>query len=174
MPVCAKIEPENYIFLSSIFILGFLFRVIASILFYNFVFLSNGNGLLGDALPYSENGYTILQMWLNGVRDFDYIRSYITESVYNTSGTIGSYDFWNAIVYFFTGKSPFSLIFINCLAGSLVIIFVYYITRQLYNEKAAKITAVLTAFWPSLFTWSVQNLKEPLSILLIEILIRAV
>jgi len=111
---------------------------------------------------------------MNGVRDINYIRSYIVGSAYNASGTIGSYDFWNAIVYFFTGKSPFSLIFINCLAGSLAIVLIYHITRQLYNEKAAKISAILTAFWPSLFMWSIQNLKEPLSILLIAILIWAV
>jgi hypothetical protein len=168
---CNQIKAKEYIFLSSIFILAFLLRIISGFLFYNFIYLSNQNGLLGDSLPYSENGYAILQMWLSGIRDINYIKAYITNDVANLSGTIGGYDFWNAIVYFFTGKSPFSLIFINCIAGSVTAILIYYITKQLYNEKAAKISAILTAFWPSLFTWSIQNLKELLSILLIAILI---
>jgi hypothetical protein len=79
--VCSQADPGEYLFLSGIFILGFFLRIASSLLFYNFVFLSNGTGLLGDAFPYSENGYTILQMWLNGVRDADYIRSYKTERV---------------------------------------------------------------------------------------------
>jgi len=132
----------------------------------------NGTGLMGDTWSYSESGYSVLQMWLGGMRDV----KEITDSMMKitTSGNLGNYDFWNAIVYFFTGKSPLSVIFINCIASSLTIVFIYYITRQLYSEKAAKISAILTAFWPSLFVWSIQNLKEPLSIFLITILIWAI
>jgi len=162
---------NDYIFLSGIFILAFLSRIIVGFLLYNFVFLSNGKGLLGDSLPYAENGYAILQMWLNGIRDFDYISICITNDANNTSGTVGSYDFWNAIVYFFAGKSPLSLIFINCLASSLTVVFIFFIAEQLFNKKTAIYTSILTAFWPSLFFWSVQNLKEPISVFLITALI---
>jgi len=159
-------------FLFTIFILAFLSRISLSLLLYSLVFLRDGTGLLGDAWSYSENGYSILQMWFGGIRDIDKIT--VNMIKITTSGNLGSYDFWNAIVYYFTGKSPISIIFINCLASSLTVILIYYITKQLYNEKAAKISAILTAFWFSLFTWSVQNLKEPLSIFLIAILIWAI
>ena len=167
-----KKESEENIFLSSIFSLSFISRIVISLFFYNFVFIHKGTGLIGDGWSYSENGGYILQMWLSGMRDLKEIAIRMIEP--STSGTLGGYDFWNAIVYYFTDKSPLSMVFINCLASSLTIIFIYNITKQLYNEKAARISAILTAFWPSLFIWSTQNLKEPSSNFLIAILIWAI
>jgi 4-amino-4-deoxy-L-arabinose transferase-like glycosyltransferase len=163
---------KNLDFLISIFFCSFLLRIIAMFLIYNISFLFTGKGLFGDGWSYSENGYSILTLWSSGIRDMDIIVANMMKIT--TSGNLGSYDFWNAIVYYFTGKSPLSLIAINCLVSSVTVIFVYHITKQLYNERAAKISAILTAFWPSLFVWSIQNLKEPLSIFLIIILMWAV
>jgi len=164
--VCVFLRPkEDYKFLFILFMLAFLSRVISSLLLYHWVFLNNGTGLLGDTWSFSESGYSILQLWLNGIRDVNEITAKVME--HSTSGNLGSYDFWNAVIYYFTGKSPITLIFINCLAGSSTVILTFYITKQIYNERAAKISAILTAFWPSLFMWSIQNLKEPLSIFLI-------
>ncbi|PIV39912.1 MAG: hypothetical protein COZ98_03060 [Candidatus Omnitrophica bacterium CG_4_8_14_3_um_filter_43_15] len=162
---------KDYIFLSGVFIMAFLTRIIAAFLLYNFVFLLNGNGLLGDGQPYAENGYKILRMWLIGIHDIDYISNYLISDISNASGTVGSYDFWNAIVYYFAGVNPMSLILINCLAGSLTAVIVFFITEQVFSKKAARYASVLTAFWPSLFFWSVQNLKEPISVFLIVVLI---
>ena len=156
-------------FIANLFIVAFILRLIAALLLFNGTVLCNGTGMMGDSWCYSENGYCILNMWLGGVRNVEQIIENMSRST--VSGNLGSYDFWNAIVYYFTDKSPLSLIFINCLASSLTVIFIYYITKQFYNGKAAKISAILTAFWPSLFTWSIQNLKEPLSIFLITLLI---
>lgn len=162
-------EAQEQSFLSRLFIISFLLKVVAAVTLYNFVYLHNNQGLLGDGYAYSLNGDTILRMWLGGERNMDIIAEEILR--YGSSGNVTSYDFWNAIVYFFTGTSPLSLVFINCMASSLTILFIYGITKQVYNEKAAKITAILTAFWPSIFMWSIQNLKESLSIFLIAILI---
>ncbi len=159
-------------FLIPLFLLAFLSRIFASIFFFNTVFLRNGNGMLGDSWPFSQSGYDVLQMWLAGIRDIKTITDNMMKIT--ASGNLGSYDFWNAVVYFFTGKSPLSVIFINCLAGSLAVIFIYYITKQMCSIKAAKIAAILTAFWPSTFMWSIQNLKEPISIFLIVFLMWAV
>ncbi len=170
--IYVKKTSEEDIFLSSLFLLSFLSKVMVSLLLYNLIFLRNGTGLLGDGWSFSESGYSILQLWLGGMRDMNEI--VVNTLKVTTSGNLGSYDFWNAIVYYFTDKSPLSLIFINCLVSSLTAILIYYITKQLYNIKAAKISAILTAFWPSLFIWSVQNLKEPLSIFLMALIIWAV
>jgi len=163
---------NNDKFLVNLFLVVFLLKILISLLLFNSIFLYKGTGLLGDTWSYSESGYSILQMWISGIRNVDEIAGNMMKIT--TSGNLGSYDFWNAIVYYFTGKSPLSLIFINCLASSLTVIFIYYTTKRLYNEKAAQISAILTAFWPSLFTWSIQNLKEPLSIFLIALLIWAI
>ncbi|MFA5388603.1 MAG: hypothetical protein WC312_02480 [Candidatus Omnitrophota bacterium] len=128
--------------------------------------------MIGDAFSYSGNGAKIVDVWLSGVRDLEYIHNYVRSI--STSGTLGAFDFWNAIVYFFSGKSPLCVIFINSLASSLTAVFIYYITLQLYDKRAARISALLTAFWPSLFIWSIQDLKEPLSIFLIVVLVWAI
>jgi len=165
-------KTKEAVFLPEVFLLSFILKITVSLLVYNFIFSYRGTGLMGDGWSYSENGYSIVQIWLSGIKNIGVIEACIRRI--SPSGTVGSYDFWNAAVYFFTSKSPVSLIFINCLVSSLTVIFIYYITKQLYNEKAAKIAAVLTAFWPSLFIWSIQNLKEPLSIFLLVVLIWAI
>jgi len=170
--VLSKEDDRN--FLAGLFFTAFLTRIIASVFLYNFALLFNiGHfGHLGDGHGYSESGYSILQLWRSGIRDVDII----TKSVLSAShsGNLGSYDFWNAIVYFVTGKSPVSLMFINCSVSSLTIFPIYYITKQFSSRKSAIVAAFLTAFWPSIFMWSIQNLKESLNIFLITILIWAV
>jgi len=159
---------EDRHFLLILFLGAFLLRIFLSVLLYNLVFLRNGAGLFGDGLSYSENGYSILQIWVGGVHDVNLISAQMVTKT--LSGVVGKYDFWNAMVYFFSGKSPLAVIFINCLAGSLTAIFVFQIAKSLYDVKSAKIAAILTAFWPSLLLWSMQNLKEPISTLLLVVL----
>jgi hypothetical protein len=162
-------EPEDGIFLFNIFILAFLWRVIAALFLYHFVFLHNGTGLLGDSWSYSDNGFHILRFWKQGIKNFNEIA--VRVMPFNTAGNLGSYDVWNAMIYSFAGRSPLSVIFINSLAASLTSILVYSITLEIYDKKAAKFSAILTCFWPSAFFWSIQNLKEPISAFLVCLLI---
>lgn len=164
-------EQEARRFLIPAFIAAFLGRVVFVIFFFNAVYIYNGMGQFGDGWAYSTNGGTILDLWLSGKRNLELTKEAFRLSA---SGTLTTYDFWNAIVYYFTGKNPLSLMFINCLAASLTALFAYNIAEQLCNRKAAIIAFMLTAFWPSLFLWSIQNLKEPLSVLLLIILIWAI
>lgn len=160
-------EQKDRDFLTILFSVAFLLRVFVALFVYTFHLLLKGGGLFGDGWCYSENGYTILQMWLSGIRDINKITEKILPI--SASATLSSFDFWNAFVYFFTGKSPLSLVLINCSIGSLTMIIIYYITKQLSNGKAAMFAAILTAFWPSLFLWSIQNFKEPVNIFLVSI-----
>lgn len=162
-------DSKDRVILLNIFILAFLSRIIASVFLYNFVFLRNGTGLLGDAWPHSDNGYHILGLWQQGIKDFETI-AIMLEPI-NNAGNLGFYDVWNAMIYSFTGLSPLSVVFINCLAASLTILVVYHITAQIYDRKAARLAAILIAFWPSAFLWSIQNLKEAVSAFLICVLV---
>lgn len=159
-------------FLIPLFLSAFLSRIFATLFLYNSVFLYNARGMLGDAWCFSESGNQVLNMWLTGIRDIGIIRENMMKIT--ISGNLGNYDFLNAVVYFFSGKSPISMMFINCLAGSLPIMFIYMITKQVCNVRAARISAILTAFWPSTFMWSIQNLKEPVTIFLIVSLLWAI
>ena len=152
-------------FMSTLFVSAFLLRVFVSLAIYALNIFLKGQGLIGDGWCYSENGYLVLSLWQSGVRSINEI--YQKMLMISASGTLSSYDFWNAIVYYFTGKSPLSMLFINCFAGSIIIFPVYYITKRLCTAKVAGYAAILTAFWPSLFLWSTQNLKDTICTLLI-------
>ncbi len=156
-------------FIRELFLAAFISRIFLALLLYLALYLKTGSGLMGDSYGYSENGFRILNLWLGGIRDKAEIIKIMSRR--SVSGTLATYDFWNAIVYFFSGKSPLTVIFINCLAGSLTAVVIFYIARGIGGNKTAKIAGVLTAFWPSTFFWSIQNLKEPATVFLITSLV---
>ncbi|MDD5449072.1 MAG: glycosyltransferase family 39 protein [Candidatus Omnitrophica bacterium] len=168
--ISGKGEKERT-FLIPVFIISTAARIISAIFLFNLIYLSNGTGHIGDAWGYSANGGVILDLWMAGKKGSELIKEAVRHS---SSGTITVYDFWNAIVYYITGKNSLSPVLLNCLAGSLTAIFIYDIAGKFYNKRAARIASLLTAFWPSLFFWSIQNLKEPISIFLITVLIWSV
>jgi hypothetical protein len=157
--------PEDCGFLRRLFIGAYISRIFLTLLIVIIFFLAKDRGLLGDGWCHSENGHLILKMWESGIRDIGEIRQKMVKI--SVSGTLNNYDLYNAMVYYITGKSPLSLLFINCFAGSFTAPIVFYIARQFFNKKVAIFSGILTAFWPSLFFWSTQNLKEVISTLLI-------
>lgn len=161
-------DAEDRDFLIPAFIAVFLARLAFVIFLFNFICISNGTGQLGDAWSYSINGRTILDLWFKGLRGAELARAAF---VHSASGALTKYDFWNAVVYYFAGKNLFAPIFINCLVVSLTGILTYDIAKWLCDKKAAMIAFLLTAFCPSLFFWSAQNLKEPISLFLTSVLI---
>ena len=156
----ALMDREERDFLAKIYFIAYVSRVIFSLSLYYTAWVLKGDGLLGDSYGYSVNGTVILDLWARGVRNL----SLLDKEAFRLSatGNLGPYDYWNAIVYFFTGVSPFTLIFINCIASSLTAILIYKIAKQVSNIRAARFASFLTAFWLSTFFWSIQNLKEPL------------
>jgi len=51
----------------------------------------------------------------------------------------------------------------------LTVILMYFTARELFSREVARLSSLLCAFWPSLFLWSTQNLKEPLAIFFITL-----
>jgi 4-amino-4-deoxy-L-arabinose transferase-like glycosyltransferase len=166
------ISSEDFNFLFSLFFISFFVRLVIATFIYEYRLFNGEWEFFGDGHAYVYNGNAIADMWAMGLRDFDYVSSYILKV--SGSGTLGSYDFWNAFVLFFSERNAISLVYINSLASSLAVIFVYYMADQLYDKRAARIAALLTAFWPSMFIWSIQNFKEPITIFLIVALFWAV
>jgi len=68
---------------------------------------------------------------------------------------------WLPAVYFRVfGFSPVSSRFINCFLGVITAFLVYSCVKNVFGERPARASAVLTAFFPSLFLWSATNLKD--------------
>lgn len=111
--------------------------------------------IFDDSVYYTLRGLCTSWYWL-GKPLSQYIIEGIVKHTYGFNGYIP------VLAAFFTifGYSPISSRFINCFLGSLTIILVYSIVKNIFNEKPARLAAVLTAFFPSLFLWSITNLKE--------------
>jgi hypothetical protein len=58
------------------------------------------------------------------------------------------------------GYSPISSRFINCFLGALIAIIVYSTVKNIFDERPARLAAILAAFFPSVFLWSITNLRD--------------
>ncbi|MEW6614404.1 MAG: hypothetical protein AB1401_02885 [Thermodesulfobacteriota bacterium] len=161
--VTILMEPHDFKTIFSLFIIAFAIRVFLSTLLFLLSYSYGNTGVEGyllnnDGVGYDLNGWYIAQRHNAGfeVDPFFYLR----ES--NLGWTLTSYHFWVARVYQMTGRSPLSLFFINSFLGALVIIFLYSITKQLLDKKAAILCATFGGFFPSVIFWSTQNFKEPI------------
>jgi hypothetical protein len=77
-------------------------------------------------------------------------------------------------MYYVFGVKPFLPVLVNCLMGSLIAIPVFRIARDLHGREAARISAVLVTFFPSVLLWSTMLLRDSIVILLLLLIIIAV
>lgn len=160
---------EDFDRIFFLFAAGFFLRLLTAVFLHFLMFVIHeknplgryyfGGFFVGDGYAYHYNARIIANLWDYGIHvdKAHYVRDF-----FSATGTIGNYDFFNAFVYKFIGHSPLTMFFINCLVGSLVIVFVYLIARRVYNEKVAWFSSMVCVFLPSLVLWSTQNLKGPI------------
>lgn len=83
----------------------------------------------------------------------------MTGLVHNLYGITGMVKIL-AVYFNVFGYGPVSSHFINCFLGSITAVVAYYIAREIFNRKSARITAWFVVFFPSSLLWSTTNLKE--------------
>ncbi len=86
-------------------------------------------------------------------------------------GAIGYYA-WNALVYTVVGPVPLAVTLLNGVLGGMAVVLAWRIARELGGPQAARIAALLTAFFPSLVLWSSLNLKDPWALVAILLCLR--
>lgn len=72
------------------------------------------------------------------------------------------------------GYAPVASKFLNCFFGIWTALAVYFIAKNIFGAKTARLSTGFAAFFPSLFIWSITNLKEPIFIFLIYTMLWAV
>jgi hypothetical protein len=82
------------------------------------------------------------------------------------------YYVWNALIYTVVGYVPLAPTLANAVIGGLGVVLAHSLARDLAGPRAARYAALLAAFWPSLVLWSSLNLKDPMAILAILLLLR--
>lgn len=76
------------------------------------------------------------------------------------------YSIFNAIFTYIIGNIELSAILVSVIAGALLIIPVFYLTKAVYNDKAAWVSSILVILSPILIHWSGAMLTESLFITL--------
>lgn len=168
-------NPEERKFLVGIFIIGLGLRMaISSLTYLICAYLNKGYHIygydsfciFGDSAFYSLRGWLVAQDWM-GKLD----RSTVDYGL--IFGDKESYNFYiYALFHYLFGYSQLAAKFINSIFGGLTPIFIYYIVKDIFNKiSIARIATVLLMFFPSLFLWSTTNLKEPMSIFLVTLVL---
>lgn len=124
--------------------------------------VQNGGFFIGDAYVYAFNGEWLAEYWKHGIFPTDQFLRTIS-----MSKSSAPYDFWVGLLVYWLGYHPLTLSFLNCLFGAWSGVLLYWIARVYLPERNARIAGWLGAYWPSLFLWSTQNLKEPMSVFLL-------
>jgi len=171
---------EDFNFLSIFYMTGLGLRIFLSFLFYfiSFVFYSDtrpGYLLPMDGWLYSEQGWQICKLAEKAIavtkENFLFNPNIYFIGHKALSGNITSYDFFASHVYSIFDYNPLSLFFIGSVASALAALFVYFIAKELFSKNVARIAVIFAFFWPSFILWSTQNLKEPMIILFVAILL---
>ena len=153
---------EDRKFLLRVFIAAFLARVVMGTLIYIFhweVFFG------GDAVTYDGLGYALQNVWAGNV-----VYQRAIDDFYRGGASSG----WGmmyvvAAIYKIVGRNPLATQYVNCALGAATAPLAYMITAEIFpNQRVARASALLTAFFPSLIIWSCQGLKDgPIVFLLV-------
>ena len=160
------LKEEDRAFLFKIFFYGYLSRVLVACILHlaTMRYERNPGFLIDDGWTYSVNGWAIANKLERGLPiDTESVRSI------SVTNTVNLYDYINGWIYFIVGYNPLTVFFLNCFLGAVTPLFLYFMTRSIFNRSAARLTAILCGFWPSIFLWSTQNLKEPLNVFLVVV-----
>lgn len=112
-----------------------------------------------DALYYEYMGRLISDTWHAG------------SSILVNKNNFG-YQYWNGLIYYLVGFKPALVCVLNSIASVCIAFNLYHISLKMSGSKAAKISFVLAAYFPSSILWSSLNLKDSLIIYLITLIVK--
>ena len=158
-------------FLIKLFINGISIRIILFAVLYVIMISHGGYGeLTPDSILYFLRALSNLRLWL-GQNQFEF----------QVEGQVGEngYLYILSFFYWLLGYNPpvanplsiFSDKLINCLIATLAGIVVFYIAKDIFSKKVAKIASILVVFWPSILFWSMTNSRESSNILLVCLIV---
>lgn len=167
-----RAEPGAWPWAGRLFVWALAARVIAALLLYvisprvwiwtDAGWVQNGGFFIGDGHVYAFNGEWLAERWRMGLFPGD-------EEVQAISMSKSSspFNYVVGVLVYWLGYHPLTMAFMNCLFGAWAGVLAYWIARIYLPEPGARLAGMLNAAWPSLFLWSTQNLKEPLSVFLL-------
>lgn len=140
---------------------------------------AKGIDIIGDARAYSASGQYISEVITNkptAVYDNDPAWLFSLRKVYKGHMPQGGYRVDNFAkyigwIYSTFGYNPIAVKFINSLLSLFTGILLFFLIKDMFLVETAKISLILSLFWPSIFLWSITGLKDSLIFFLITICI---
>jgi hypothetical protein len=145
-------------FLLRLFVVALMVRLIVGTVIY----LGHMQEFFGgDANTYDLFGQSLIESW--GGDDFH--RNAYERFVSSGVGAWGMI-YLVAFVYKLVGTNMLAVQFMNASVGAATAAIIFYISQHLFNNtRVSKLSAILTAFFPSLILWSSQALKDSLIVM---------
>jgi len=179
--IYVKCRPEEKKFVLFLFISGFLLRILfLSFYHWGYLVLLKKPDIIGpDGEAYIKNGWFISRILFNKnitlppsgwpnpakysylVNITSYARDYILPEVGGYQ--IGPYTYFIAYLFFIFGYVPLMVKFINVFFSVLMGVVVYFMAKDLFERKIAKISSILVSFFPSTFLFSITALKDTIA-----------
>ncbi|HDK27508.1 MAG: hypothetical protein B5M53_06640 [Candidatus Cloacimonas sp. 4484_209] len=151
-------------FLLKIFLGSFFSRVFVAIVLYALLLALGGDGFVfSDDRQYDLMAWGMAKAWRQGQQYFGPSLAYANPG----------YNYMNALIYFIFGHNTLASRIVNCLLGSLMIIYIYQISKYFFGQTVAKIASLLTAFFPLLILWSAVQFKDTIVAFLIIFIINS-
>lgn len=149
---------EERTFLLRLFLAGLIVRLSVGTLIYH---AGMQEFFGGDANTYDFLGRSLIESW--GGDDFH--RHTYERFVSSGVGAWGMI-YLVAFVYKVVGHNMLAVQFMNAAVGAATATIIFHIAQHLFNNsRVSRLSAVLTAFFPSLVLWSSQALKDGLIVM---------
>lgn len=172
------IKTESRDFLIKLFIISFILRALFCVINYNVGLRQPfwGGDTQPDATAYNVHAFYISHLLKENIEEEDFIRAkdpyldHMVERVriHNNNEIpamskyqVGPYVLMLGVFYAWLGYAPVAAKMINSLFCCVSIVIVYLIARQLFKEeRPSRYAAVIFAFFPSIFYWSITGLRD--------------
>lgn len=141
-------------FVFAVMGMALVLRLLAIIFVQSYCFSRGITDIFGDASDNIEQGKNVVIYLKEGN---DTLKKWFFEP---TSYNIHGKTFFNGLFFITFGKDLISLKFLNSLCIVLLSWQIYDLTRKIYSSAAGKIAMSIILFWPTLFLWSITDLKE--------------
>lgn len=160
---------EDRPFLFKLFAVGMLLRVM---LYFILGFLSilqgNGGWIIGDSSGVHTSAWIIAQYAQGSEVLYTEITSEgklgvlsrVTDPNFIYSLDKSSSTVFLGIIYYLLGPLKFSARILYCLMGVISALFIYYVAKEIFGKRVAKLASILTILSPSLILWSITFLKD--------------
>ena len=158
------VPKEARVIVLPIVTLAVLVRVAAAVLIYDgLVAAGRGGFVTGDDATYADLSSRLARILHGESGLFDpRAESYL----------LGTFVYIETAVFYVIGPKALAVELLNAAMGGVLVTFAFEIARRVFGDlRAAVVTAILVALYPSLILWSALNLKDALALLLIAVVL---